>query len=217
MPQASETPENMTVVRCASRLFLLLRFATLRLGSTPGLLGSVLSLLACREWCQHPSVSSYRDRSCCRNPVGETYVAVCSPSRSCSPVRIARVCSVAQTSSSPPLNRRAGQNQCSCRHRTAFGSRRRTPAPSRSCTIRRVSHGALPLRHWREMGGEHRCGSVYISTNGFSEIRRDRLAGSSTHTTICLRPRSGFRINLRVRKVTWASDMMRVRVCRCDC
>ena len=31
-----------------------------------------------------------------------------------------------------------------------------------------------------------------------------------THTTICLRPSSGLRMNLRVRRVTWPSDMMAV-------
>jgi len=34
-----------------------------------------------------------------------------------------------------------------------------------------------------------------------------------THTTICLRASSGLRMNLRVRRVTWASDMMAM-VCR---
>lgn len=29
-----------------------------------------------------------------------------------------------------------------------------------------------------------------------------------THTTICFRPRRGLRMNLRVRKVTWPSDML---------
>ena len=34
--------------------------------------------------------------------------------------------------------------------------------------------------------------------------------GSWTHTTICLRPSRGLRMNLRVRRVTWDSDMVRV-------
>lgn len=46
--------------------------------------------------------------------------------------------------------------------------------------------------------------SIATGFDGFAEKERRRRAGG-THTTICLRPRRGLRINLRVRRVTGVS------------
>ena len=49
---------------------------------------------------------------------------------------------------------------------------------------------------------------VFRSLLRFEEI--SSVAGECTHTTICLRPSSGLRMNLRVRRVTWPSDIIAV-------
>ena len=51
---------------------------------------------------------------------------------------------------------------------------------------------------------------MVVEGEGFSSsirrVEQEKVGG--THTTICLRASSGLRMNLRVRRVTWASDMM---------
>ena len=52
-------------------------------------------------------------------------------------------------------------------------------------------------------------GTVHFRDRWKASVGADKLVQEcDTHTTICLRPRSGLRMNLRVRRVTWPSDMI---------
>lgn len=102
--------------RKANRLFLLLGLGSLDLCRAPEGLLSVLALLACGRTCQ---------RGRAAEGCGETNAVVCWHARPWWRGQHGRVCSWAQTSSSPRASRRRGRSQWSCHHRTVCGGQRR--------------------------------------------------------------------------------------------
>lgn len=158
-----------------------------------------------------------------------TYVAACWPFQSSSLGHIGPVCSEAQTSSTPPESRTRVRSRLICRHRIVFVDRRRRLGLLWRSRARRAWCGVRLWRRWRGWGGGRHCefllelvlflwvwfasGSLELDWNCFQDMWENDRTGSETYTTICLRPRRGFRMNLRVRRVTCESAMLKKPRC----